>query len=153
MGRALKRRRMRKTLMTAEQRERRRVLRAEALARGMSSKAAAASATLRLYAEFPELRDQVNGTYRQRLRGEFIPREDKAAFRAYLASPEWQALRRRVWARDKGVCAVCGTTEGRRDVHHRTYARVGNERLSDLVLLCERHHYAAHAFPVGGYRH
>ena len=132
---------------------RRRALRSQALARGLSSKSAAIYATKQLYNEFPQLRDQVDSTYAHRLRGEFIPRKDKAAFAAYLASPEWQALRRRVWARDKGACAVCGTTEGRRDVHHRTYTRAGREVLNDLVLLCARHHYAAHTFPLPSDRH
>jgi 5-methylcytosine-specific restriction endonuclease McrA len=59
------------------------------------------------------------------------------SYSAYLRSEQWQKRRRFVILRD-GRCRDCGA-QGT-DVHHLTYGRVGRERLSDLVLLCERCH-------------
>lgn len=36
--------------------------------------------------------------------------------------------------------------DGPYDLHHRTYVRLGCERLRDLVPLCRRHHEALHAY-------
>lgn len=64
---------------------------------------------------------------------------DGGGYRRYLESPEWRARRNAVLKRDGFRCVHCGTTR-RLQVHHITYARVGNERDDDLVTLCERHH-------------
>jgi hypothetical protein len=39
---------------------------------------------------------------------------------------------------------VCGTAD-HLQLHHRTYARLGRERLRDLILLCGDHHKFAHS--------
>jgi len=64
-------------------------------------------------------------------------------YRAYLRSPEWRARRRRALALAGDACEVCGKG-GRLEVHHTTYARLGKERLSDLVVLCRRCHRWVH---------
>lgn len=65
------------------------------------------------------------------------------SYRAYLGSPRWLTMRRLALEAAEGRCLLCNAAEGL-DVHHRTYDRVGAERLSDLVVLCGdchgRHH-------------
>jgi hypothetical protein len=60
--------------------------------------------------------------------GQFVNRAD---YQAYLASREWalkrEAVRERAHGRVNGMDAV----------HHRTYERVGNEHLDDLVAICD----------------
>jgi 5-methylcytosine-specific restriction endonuclease McrA len=67
-------------------------------------------------------------------------------YEAYLASPEWRALRRRAIRRDEGRCVKCGSKMPLQ-VHHLTYARMGHEQLDDLVTLCKACHELTHASP------
>jgi 5-methylcytosine-specific restriction endonuclease McrA len=67
-----------------------------------------------------------------------------ANYRAYLASDHWSDLRRRYWqSRLPKCCYACGS-KGHLDLHHRTYKRVGNERLTDLTLVCRECHQRIH---------
>jgi hypothetical protein len=71
--------------------------------------------------------------------------ESRRRYKEYLThklSP-WQNLRAQVKARDK-VCTSCGKNSGIMDVHHITYARIGNESLEDLRLLCRACHGEEH---------
>lgn len=67
-----------------------------------------------------------------------------SAYREYMRSPAWAATKAK-W-RDlrprRRRCEVCG--DRHYDLHHRTYVRLGRERLRDLVPLCQRHHDAVH---------
>ncbi len=65
------------------------------------------------------------------------------AYEEYLRSPRWRATRRRYKAQRPWACYVCGTTF-RLHLHHRTYARLGREKLDDLVPLCHDHHKRVH---------
>lgn len=66
-------------------------------------------------------------------------------YQAYLRSPHWQDVRRRYWASKMPKnCAVCGRNDVPRDLHHRTYKRLGKERLHDLVPLCRQCHDETH---------
>lgn len=63
----------------------------------------------------------------------------------YLKSPEWRALRKRLYKDRDGRCEDCGKKlRGKYHAHHETYQRVGNEDLEDLVLLCDRCHQKRH---------
>jgi 5-methylcytosine-specific restriction endonuclease McrA len=71
-------------------------------------------------------------------------------YAAYLASPQWQARRRR-WLRNQQrhgidpVCVVCGkpwTLDD--DLHHASYANLGHEPDSDLTPMCRGCHEALH---------
>lgn len=63
----------------------------------------------------------------------------------YLKSPEWKAKRQRLYRDRNGRCQDCGKKlKSKYHAHHSTYARVGNEDLGDLVLLCERCHQERH---------
>lgn len=68
----------------------------------------------------------------------------KVEYEAYIASPEWKAVRKRYKEEREWKCYVCGKTEGLH-LHHKTYYRLGREKLEDLVPLCPAHHLAAHA--------
>jgi 5-methylcytosine-specific restriction endonuclease McrA len=67
-------------------------------------------------------------------------------------SPAWRALRSRVLARAGGRCEGCGRFASALAAHHLTYARLGRERLSDLVGLCQPCHDRAHAGRRNGHR-
>ena len=63
----------------------------------------------------------------------------KAAYKAYLDSPEWRAVARLVRERDGYACVVCNSGDNVH-VHHRVYRQPGAERLSDLHVLCAKCH-------------
>ena len=68
---------------------------------------------------------------------------DHDRYLAYLQSDDWALQRAAAFARARMQCQRCGSRYGL-EVHHRTYARLGDERPDDLELLCgdchERHH-------------
>ncbi|MGI8406032.1 MAG: HNH endonuclease signature motif containing protein [Thermomicrobiales bacterium] len=64
-------------------------------------------------------------------------------YREYLLTPEWQA-RRQLHRQHAGErCQVCNSEQSLH-VHHRTYANRGNERFSDLIVLCASCHKHFH---------
>jgi 5-methylcytosine-specific restriction endonuclease McrA len=67
----------------------------------------------------------------------------KAWYEDYLQSPGWAELRRKVLAREKGICQGC-TVEKATEVHHTTYSHVGNELLFELLALCSNCHAKVH---------
>jgi hypothetical protein len=70
---------------------------------------------------------------------------DREEYREYLKSPEWQRTKRQYrksYLLQK--CAICG--DEKVDLHHRTYNRLGFERLTDLIPLCREHHGEVHQF-------
>lgn len=60
----------------------------------------------------------------------------------YLASPEWEAKRRRVLERDKSLCqaGLWGCDGTAQQVHHLTYRHWRNEPLFDLISVCRSCH-------------
>ncbi len=61
----------------------------------------------------------------------------------YLVSNEWKETKGRYRVSDKPQsCAVCYAPNV--DLHHKTYKRLGRERLDDLACLCRRHHDELH---------
>jgi hypothetical protein len=64
-------------------------------------------------------------------------------YHAYLQTPEW-AEKRQAALEDAGQrCQLCNSPSAL-NVHHRTYERVGRERLGDLTVLCRRCHEKFH---------
>ena len=63
-------------------------------------------------------------------------------YEKYRDSPAWNRKRELVIERDEGKCVWCQAEGGQ--VHHKTYANIGKEPLSDLVVLCGRCHKAEH---------
>lgn len=66
-------------------------------------------------------------------------------YRDYLQTEHWQDVRRRYKESRFGRwgCQVCGGRDGLQ-LHHKTYKRVGRERLTDLIYLCSNCHEKAH---------
>jgi hypothetical protein len=67
-------------------------------------------------------------------------------YREYLLSPEWAQVRER-FRKSKlpQQCQVCKCKENLH-LHHKTYARLYNERLTDLCWLCADCHDWVHRF-------
>lgn len=65
-------------------------------------------------------------------------------YKQYLFSRHWKQIKERFHASKTGQrgCFVCKAKPY--DIHHRTYARIGNESLNDLVALCRDHHLRLH---------
>ena len=64
-------------------------------------------------------------------------------YNEHLRSDAWKALRAKVIKRESGLCQGCREQRGTQ-THHLTYARVGRELLTDLVLVCDACHELAH---------
>lgn len=65
----------------------------------------------------------------------------------YLASEAWREKANLVLMRAHGICEGCGKAPATQ-VHHLTYARVGNEMLFDLVAICKSCHEIIHGRPM-----
>lgn len=61
----------------------------------------------------------------------------------YLQSPEWARLRELKLKQADGRCQLCNSNKALH-VHHRTYERLGRERLVDLTVLCADCHAKFH---------
>ena len=61
----------------------------------------------------------------------------------YLRSATWRRKRAAALKRAGFRCQVCNGSK-RLDVHHRTYARLGNELVDDLEVLCRDCHNERH---------
>ena len=76
-------------------------------------------------------------------------REWRARHRAAFSSPIWPRVRQTIWDRAGHRCEECGKASARGwvlQVHHLTYAHLGNEieHLDDLKLLCVPCHSFEH---------
>lgn len=65
-----------------------------------------------------------------------------AQYRAHLASPQWEAIRKAALARAGHSCAYCDSRK-RLEVHHKHYRNLGHEQPEDLTVLCDNCHKAA----------
>ena len=63
-------------------------------------------------------------------------------YRRYLQSDAWKTKRKAVLQAAGFRCRRCGAPAT--EVHHETYKRIYNERMSDLTALCSKCHEAAH---------
>ncbi|WP_395750261.1 HNH endonuclease [Prosthecobacter sp.] len=69
--------------------------------------------------------------------------EWRAVYHRYLASADWQSVRQRVLKRARGICEGC-LEAAATQVHHQTYAHVGDELLFELVAICRPCHERLH---------
>lgn len=67
----------------------------------------------------------------------------KNEYANYMNSARWTAFREVALARAKRRCRACSSPDDLH-VHHLTYERLGNERLEDVVVLCENCHDIVH---------
>lgn len=66
------------------------------------------------------------------------------SYQMYLKSNHWQDVRNRYYASKYPYkCNICEVKTGLQ-LHHKSYKRIGNERLNDLVYLCGIHHKQLH---------
>lgn len=70
---------------------------------------------------------------------------NKQGYDRYLRSAHWKTVRGRYWGSDRPKsCYIC---DGKaRELHHRTYERLGRELLTDLVAICRECHEAVHTY-------
>ena len=74
---------------------------------------------------------------------------DQRHYSAYMRSPEWARKRTATLNRQGRFCRSCGSTQAL-NVHHRSYANLGRETNSDLVILCETCHTGVHQLVQAG---
>jgi 5-methylcytosine-specific restriction endonuclease McrA len=72
----------------------------------------------------------------------------QTAYQQYLLSAEWRAIRQAKLAEAGYRCILCNRS-GPLQVHHRSYARLGREHSSDLVVLCKNCHQRHHGVLEG----
>lgn len=65
------------------------------------------------------------------------------SYKDYLKTNHWKNIRSIIRKKYKNKCRSCKTTENL-EVHHKTYKNIGNEKLSNLTLLCRNCHQKAH---------
>jgi 5-methylcytosine-specific restriction endonuclease McrA len=66
-------------------------------------------------------------------------------YQEYLFSDEWRSKALEAKRKARFECALCASV-GPLEVHHRTYARIGHEAPTDLIVLCEKCHRRHHGF-------
>ena len=69
---------------------------------------------------------------------------DKKMYARYLKSAHWTRFRARKLETVKNKCQDCHKYRRSPQLHHLTYVRLGNERLSDVLALCGRCHMKRH---------
>lgn len=69
----------------------------------------------------------------------FVIWGQKMTYQQYLHTPHWRAKRRAALEAAGYECAVCCRKE-ELQVHHRTYERLGDERIRDLIVFCRGCH-------------
>lgn len=72
-------------------------------------------------------------------------KKEPTAYEKYIASPEWKAKAKEARERNR-KCSLCNRSGLELHVHHRTYVRLGNEKKSDLVVLCSDCHKMFHKY-------
>ena len=63
---------------------------------------------------------------------------------AYLSSNHWKTLRLEIIKERGSACERCFDVTSSPNVHHKTYKRLGNEKKTDLTLLCQKCHKTIH---------
>lgn len=85
----------------------------------------------RIYKDFLELTDR---------------EKRKLEYAEYLKTDHWQEMRAKALERAGYKCQLCSSEE-MLQVHHNTYKNIGNEKLTDLVVLCRGCHSRFHNKP------
>ena len=78
----------------------------------------------------------------------------KLQYKDYINSPEWRRKREQYWqSKLSSNCYCCDTPRHKgMHLHHRTYKNLGNERLMDLVPVCQACHSEIHKLHRGDVR-
>ena len=73
-------------------------------------------------------------------------------YQSYIRSAEWLRIRELKFHYAGRKCERCGSAR-ELQVHHKTYARLGNEYLADLEVLCGACHERHHEIDIQAKRH
>lgn len=65
-------------------------------------------------------------------------------YQTYIKSARWKSKARAARRRAEYRCEDCSTGRPPLEVHHKTYARLGYERMSDLLVVCGNCHKIRH---------
>jgi 5-methylcytosine-specific restriction endonuclease McrA len=68
----------------------------------------------------------------------------KPKYSEYIKSPGWRAKREEKLFAANYKCEQCGFEDPKLEVHHKTYEHLGDEWMSDLIVLCSFCHKNAH---------
>lgn len=68
---------------------------------------------------------------------------NKLQYQEYLKSSHWRTMRRKALENAEHSCQLCNS-DSELNVHHRTYDRIGHERLTDVIVLCRDCHAKFH---------
>lgn len=71
--------------------------------------------------------------------GEALTAAHRAAYAAYLTTPQWKERRAQALRRARHKCSMCSRKRGL-ETHHRTYERIGEELPEDLIVICRQCH-------------
>lgn len=82
--------------------------------------------------------DSVNGGVKRKKY-----QKPSGAYAHYLSSDHWKSFRKTILEFWNYSCCLCNSTK-KLEVHHRTYERLGSERLNDCVCLCQTCHRKVH---------
>ena len=80
--------------------------------------------------------------YQMRWAQKYWGKEARERYQRYLQSDAWKTKRKSVLQAAGFRCRRCG--DPATEVHHETYKRIYNERMSDLTAICSNCHEAAH---------
>lgn len=73
-----------------------------------------------------------------------VIRQRRPDYREYMQSDGWFSKRAEIMLRADGMCEVPGCTNEADQVHHKTYANLGNEKPDDLMAVCSSCHEWIH---------
>lgn len=71
----------------------------------------------------------------------------KQRYAKYLNSEHWLSFRLAIIAQRGPACEVCGNNQERPSLHHLSYAHLGAELESDVVIVCDECHRGYHDLP------
>ena len=81
--------------------------------------------------------------YQMRWAQKYWGKAARERYRRYLHSEAWKTKRKTVLQAAGFRCRRCGAPAT--EVHHETYKRIYNERMSDLTALCSACHQVVHS--------
>lgn len=70
--------------------------------------------------------------------------ETASGLNAYYRTRHWKAFRLLIIA-ERPECERCFDPAPNPDIHHKTYKRLGKERMTDVSLLCKKCHAVIHS--------
>jgi hypothetical protein len=64
-------------------------------------------------------------------------------YREYLKTRHWEKVKHLYYMKNPRNCGMCEST-AILNLHHKTYERIGNEKMGDLICLCSQCHHRFH---------